>query len=116
MNGMTSKTGKTNQKGVTLVEIIVALAILGIISVTFLTIFAGTFKWVIDGGDRGEAVFSAQQAVESNLVDSSTGSPVTVVIRKQDGSSITVAGKLVEPSGLAAGSVGEDIRTFVPNK
>jgi len=56
-----------NKEGMTLIELIIALAIIGIASVSFLTFFTQGFKFVTKAGDRSKAGFNAQAQAEKAL-------------------------------------------------
>jgi len=53
-----------DKKGMTLIEIIVALAILGIISVTFLTMFGNGYSTVFKAGHRTDASMKLQSIAD----------------------------------------------------
>lgn len=56
-----------NRKGMTLVEIILALAILGIIAVTFLSALSGHFVMLTDTREITKDAFSAQKDIEDKI-------------------------------------------------
>lgn len=56
------------KKGFTLVEIIVSLAILGIMSVSFLTLFSSHFTWIVDTQqDITQVAFDYQTDIENRM-------------------------------------------------
>lgn len=55
----------SNQKGLTLVEVIVTLAIISIIASSFLTLFTTGFKGIFTAGNRSKAMYAAQKTMES---------------------------------------------------
>lgn len=57
---------RTN-KGLTLMEIIVSMAILSIILVTVITVFSSAYIWINRSGDRTEKLFLAQNELEANI-------------------------------------------------
>ena len=56
-----------NKKGMTLIEIILAIALFGIIAVAFMSVFTFSNLWVGKAGARGEAYHVAQQGIEQEL-------------------------------------------------
>ena len=67
---------KVNKKnGLTLVELIVSLAILGIISVAFLSMFGFGINSILTSGKKSSSNFSAQAIMESSISDDSMTSP-----------------------------------------
>lgn len=62
---------KINQeKGFTLVEVLVAIVILLIVVISFTTLFSSSYKGIAGSGQRSEALFGIQEEIESNLEDS----------------------------------------------
>lgn len=56
---------KVLQKGFTLIEIIVSIAILGIIAVAFLPLISSSISGIFRPGQRAEALFQAQSKLEN---------------------------------------------------
>ncbi|MCD4712444.1 MAG: prepilin-type N-terminal cleavage/methylation domain-containing protein [Clostridiales bacterium] len=50
------KSSRNRKKGMTLVEIIIALAIIGIMAISFLTIFTSSFSTIFSMGRRTKAM------------------------------------------------------------
>lgn len=67
MKAYASIKEELDQRGFTLVELIVSLAILLIISVAFLTLFAGSYSNISISGRKNVLLFSAQKAVEGAI-------------------------------------------------
>lgn len=63
---------KYNSGGLTLIEIIIALAMLGIIAVVFLSTFSSGMKWTFFAGHRTKAAMSARNAMDSVYYTSET--------------------------------------------
>lgn len=57
-----------NQKGLTLIEIILSMAILGILAITFLTMFSSGFRSIIKAGDKTVAAYDAQQSMTNKII------------------------------------------------
>lgn len=60
-----------NKKGFTLIEIIVALAILGVMAVAFFSMFTSGFLFIHSAGDKGEAFSEAQSGLEGEFASGS---------------------------------------------
>lgn len=98
----------TDQRGLTLIEIIIAIGILGILSVTFINLFGSGLKGIIFSGNQSKANYYAQQAIEQRIggtsvstvnasVEAVTPSNIIVnfsggITRQAQGSSYTATG------------------------
>ena len=102
-----------NRKGVTLIELIVSLAIFGIIATAFISMFTSSLIWIYGAGDKTEAYSIAQQDIESRIAtgDSSDTEDLVLVI---GGESYTIRGGLIETS-QSVNQKNSDLRTFVPS-
>ncbi len=115
------KKACTGIKGLTLIEIIVSIFILGIIAVTFLPIFTNSFVYVKTAGNRSIVDFDAQKAMENKLAGSSavfdhvatTESNTTLTIGFNSGT-ISVQGRIVNIS-YNDGKHNVTLTTFIPN-
>ncbi|AOT68180.1 prepilin-type N-terminal cleavage/methylation domain-containing protein [Geosporobacter ferrireducens] len=119
-----------NSKGLTLVELIISIAIVGIIAVAFLGIFTSGITGIISGGNLTKAGYVAQQAMENQIeglaisstaVTASTNPPIpslppVAVTLNFTGVAvpITVNGK-VEQIEYDDGRYRINIGTFIPN-
>lgn len=57
-----------NKKGLTLIEVIVSIAILGILAVSFLPLFTNHYKWIIETKTKiTQDAFKAQKGIEENI-------------------------------------------------
>ena len=63
---------KTKAKGMTLVEIIVAIAILGIIAMFFLGTFVFGMKGIMNAGKNTKAGYTAQQGIENKIINTAS--------------------------------------------
>lgn len=76
-------SGHRNEKGMTLVEIIIAIALLGIIAIGFLSIYVTGMRMTRVAGDRTKNVANAETVVEQVVAGSDVTagtSPNTVVV------------------------------------
>ena len=97
----------------TLIEVIVSMAILGIIAVAFLNIFASGFIGVLSSGKRTEVGYEAQQAVEE-AIDLQTSGADKVTIVFPDGPSLEIEGYMIVEE-VNNGKEKIKITTFIPN-
>ena len=104
---------RSNNKGMTLIEVIVALAIFGIIASGFLTLFTSSLVWIVGAGDRGEAYSMAQSEVESNIAAGDAYSTVDMEITFGS-KEYTIQGGLVE-SNRIVNQRNSTLKTFVPS-
>ena len=84
---MTMKTNKNVKNGFTLIELIVAVAILAIVSIGFLTMFTSGFSIISRSGRQTKANYNAQELIEKSINDDSTTDANLTVTTNQ---SITV--------------------------
>ena len=105
---------KKKNSGMTLVEIIVAMAILGIISITFLSIFSGMFKGIVNAGQRSKATFGAQQDLENYIATNTTNATDNLVITYNGLTSVTIEGENMSVP-KTSGSTTITVDVFVPN-
>lgn len=64
---------KANQTGLTLIEIIISIAILGIIAVSLLTVFSSSFKYIFNAGHKSISTYGAQQNIEQIIAYDNSG-------------------------------------------
>ena len=75
------------KSGLTLIELIISLAIIGIISVAFLSLFGFGINNIIISGKKSSSNFNAQSIMESSISD---GSFTTPELTRTTGSMITL--------------------------
>ena len=63
-------TNNKYQKGVTLIEVILSIALLAIISIAFFTMFANGLVNISKSGKKSVSHYTAQNHIESNINDS----------------------------------------------
>lgn len=64
MKKMTEK-----KKGYTLIEVIIALAMIGILAISFLSIFTSGFRTITRTGHRAVAAYGSQQQLSEKVVN-----------------------------------------------
>ena len=103
-----------NKKGFTLIEVIVALAIIGIIAVGLLSLFTSGLVWIHSAGDKGVAYSEAQLDVESRLATEEAEETLSELVINFDGA------EDVKVPGGVVGTYQEhqkrssNLETFVP--
>lgn len=109
------KTVINNNRGMTLIEIVIAIAILGIMSIGLLTMFTSSFKFIVNAGDRSEATFNTQSQAEQalNMKNSDPLAPGLQIVFPSDGSSITAPGDVIHKSHTENGATA-NVDIFQP--
>lgn len=94
----------TNSKGMTLLEVLLAVAIMGIISMGVLTMFTSSFRFIVRAGDRSVATYEAKSDAEQALTQKNTDLGASgVVITFSDGTTVTGPGKIQQASETVNG-------------
>ena len=108
---------KKSKKGMTLIEIIISIAILGILAVSFLTLFGIGFSGIAGAGNRSRAQYDVQTKIEEELSSSSTGGTDKISIKFSDVATdkIEVQGKIKTENTILNGKQ-VNITFFMPNK
>jgi prepilin-type N-terminal cleavage/methylation domain-containing protein len=102
------------QKGFTLLEAIIALGIIGIIAVSFLSMYTFGFTNISKSGSRSSALFTAQSNVEEKLSGTPGTTPSSLTITIPNSSSISVPGNTIIESVTANGQA-VTIKAFKPS-
>ncbi|WP_128425961.1 type II secretion system protein [Gudongella oleilytica] len=103
------------ENGFTLIEVIVAMAIIGIVALSVLSIFTNGFSWITLAGDKSEAGFETQRQTEIvlNQKDSDPSPSNLTITFSSDSSTITALGNVETLSQpIRTGSVS--ITVFQP--
>lgn len=102
----------SSNKGMTLIEVILAMAIFGIIASGFLALFTSSLVWIFGAGDRGEAYSMAQSDVESSIAAGDAYATDDLEITF-NGENYKIQGGLVE-SNQTVNQKNSTLKTFVP--
>lgn len=81
-----------NEKGFTLVEVLIAIVILLIIVISFTALFSSSYRGIAGSGQRSAALFGVQEDLERDLKD-----PGAVVVGSESivftGGGVTIPGQ-----------------------
>ena len=103
-----------NSKGLTLIELIVSIAILGIVIVAFLTMFTSAFNGIVQSGHRADAAYSSQQEMTSKLIDKdSIDESLSITYDFIGGPDITIEVSIMEAETTINGNVSI-MKSFIP--
>lgn len=95
-----------NKKGFTLVEIIVAIAILAILAVVFLPIMTMSYSHIMKTGRKSQKLYEAQNTMEISIVDENVFKAAEIPIKQEGKDPIwVIKGGLVE---------ADQLQTFLP--
>jgi len=61
------KRNYSNESGFTLIEVLIAIAMIGLIMLGFLGMYTHGHRWVFNAGVRTDELFTSQQEIESAL-------------------------------------------------
>lgn len=110
-----NKLVTTKEQGFSLIELVIAIALLAIVVVAFLGMFTFGFSTISTTGKKTVANYSAQSVIEQSISDSDSVNRTTGSITLIDASdvSITIIGKIVKKD--IDGSIHVKLVTFVGN-
>jgi len=106
----------TKAKAMTLVEIIMAIALIGIITVSILTLLTSGFTQITSSGERAKALFQAQAQIESDINDigQSASDAAETLTLKIDDVEIIVPGKIKSVNTALPSGRSVQIEIFQP--
>jgi len=109
-------TNVVNNKGLTLVEMVISLAILGMMVVTFLSIFLGSYTMTMRAEARSNTTALVAGEIDSQLaISSSPGITGNAYIQYSDGVTNSIAGKSIDASITNDSNQTVLITYFVPD-
>lgn len=101
-----------SKRGLTLIELILAMAIFSILVVAFMTVFTSSLTWVFNSGNKGIAYNQAQDEIEGEIANVVGIYTDDLVISFPD-ADYTIRSWQVK-SDQTVGLVDSSIRTYVP--
>lgn len=101
------------QNGFSLIEIIVSMAIIGIISITFLTIFTSGFSNIFAAGNKSEALLNSQAVIEDSIAYLTTSNSYNLTIRLNGADNI-VEGYRIYSTKTYNNNRMVDLALFIP--
>jgi len=105
-------TSIKSTRGMTLIELVIAFAILSVIVIVFLSLFTGSLIWILGAGDKGEALNLSQNDVESRIGREEAIDSLDLEL-VFNGQSYTINGGLIN-SNEQIGEKNSQIEAFVP--
>jgi len=110
---------KKSEKGVTLIEIIVSIALLGLMCVSFIPLFYAGSNLIYLSGQRSNTQYDAAQAIENKLSNptatvpgvNETAASFTI---KFGNVSIPLSGKIIT-STSSVNKVVSTVKAFIPD-
>lgn len=116
-----------NKKGFTLLELIISMAIIGLLTVSFLEMFTFGFKGVFSAGQNSKAQYLGQQVIENKLAGVVLPDPAYITSNEVVDSIVTLNFKLsgeadviievegkIEKVKYDNGKYRVDLATFLP--
>jgi len=109
------KEYKCIKKGFTLIEVIVAVAILAIVVTAFLAMFQSGAVEISDAGKKSTSHYNAQAKMESKISDSSIdGTSMITINLNFSGTTYSVEGRKIDID-YVYGKNSKKLTTFNPN-
>ena len=106
-------TMKRSKQGMTLIEIILAFAIIGIMSVALFPVFSSAFSYILRAGDITDADYSTSGQIELALNQGDQGALVQELDITLDGTIYRPYGHIVK-GGAMIGDISVSITFFLP--
>ncbi|MBZ9688550.1 type II secretion system GspH family protein [Clostridium estertheticum] len=109
-----------NKKGFTLIEVILSIALLGIISIAFLTMFTSGIVGITNSGKKSVSHYTAQNQIESNINDLANlpsnvvTSTKSITLTFPGNTGIVISGRQVDVT-YTYGSRSKILTTFTTN-
>ncbi|TJX16300.1 type II secretion system protein [Tissierella creatinini] len=82
---------ETDNRGMTLIEVLLSLAIVGIIAISLLPMFSNGIKFLVNNGNQIKAMYEGQDLIEQEISKAATSEENTM--------SVVFPGKTIEIKG-----------------
>lgn len=106
-----------NKRGFTLIEVILSIAILGMIAIFVVTIFGSSLKNISGSGKRTEEVFELESKINEEISNEDDGDISIEVNIPGVGEKKIIEGKMITTSSKPSEDQHNiEITTFIPNK
>lgn len=103
------------KNGMTLFEIVIATAIMGIIALGLLPLFASSMHFVTSAGERGKSVYDVKSKAEAALLQKNSDVSATGLVFEKNGAFwITAPGKVVTETDTLPNGTTVTIDVFQP--
>jgi prepilin-type N-terminal cleavage/methylation domain-containing protein len=105
---------KNNEKGFTLIEVMVSVAILGIVVITFLAFFTNGFKSIVTTGKRSQDLYQVQATIEGIQLNDPIGinQNLSYPHASDPSKNILISGKTFE---ININGTDKRVTVFLPN-
>lgn len=113
---------KFKKPGMTLIEILISMALFGILVAIFLNLFSGSLSMIIHSGERAKVKVSAASKMNNVLNDASysnssvikTLAPTPITITYPDGSTASVSGNQITVTETNSNGLSIQVKGFAP--
>jgi prepilin-type N-terminal cleavage/methylation domain-containing protein len=105
-----------SSKGLTLIEIVVSMAIFGIVIVSFLSIFTTGFMGIVRAGQRADAAYLSQQKMTNKIIQEGSfigTTTITYDFSASGGPSIPINVSILEAETVINGNASK-MKSFIP--
>ena len=103
-----------SSKGFTLIEVVISMALIGIVIVSFLNIFTTGFMGIVRSGHRADAAYQSQQEMTNKLIQENSFIDATSISYNfSGGPTITVDVSIMEAETVVNGNVSK-MKSFIP--
>lgn len=96
-----------NQKGFTMIEIIISLALFSVFAVAFSGVFTTAILGVVKSGNQADAAYMTQQTLNENIAAKTYTGTQTLTYNFAGGPSVSIPVDLVEAEVVVDGNVSK---------
>lgn len=95
-----STNGNRRDSGVTLVEVVIAIAVLAVVIVAFLSLFGSAYNWIIKARNKSAAMYDAQEQVELSISEGTPNLGDSLTFEFSSDFEFDVPGAVVKKDGV----------------